>query len=412
MNRVLFVSRQFPSDMARSVHGVYLRMRLFLDALSELAEAIDMLFYVEPDVDASPAAMRKAEAALLGEWGIRANVRLCSVVPPPATASFWSHYMRPATGLFAQSLYAGTSGVSQRAAFDAALETRPNAIVVHQLDAMCPALLTSRALPPIFLDLNDIEHVKWIRGIRQPPYWPGKGLYYLQVPALLSGERRAVKGARKAFVCSDVDRRYLARWWRLPQVVTIPNAVAIPEYYRSDPASKTLLFLATYAYAPNIIAAEFLITEVWPLVREACPEARLIIAGNKPERIPSFANRPAGVEFTGFVDSLEPLYRRVRIVCCPVLSGGGTRLKILEAGAYGKAIVSTKIGAEGLNLRDGVEMVVRDGAVAFARACIALLNEPDRCDALGAAVREAVARHYDRTQIVARIKDEIRHEIA
>ena len=97
-------------------------------------------------------------------------------------------------------------------------------------------------------------------------------------------------------------------------------------------------------------------------MREACPDARLIVAGNKPERIPSFAQRPAGVEFTGFVSELEMLYRRAAIVCCPILSGGGTRIKILEAAAHGKAVVSTVVGAEGLELRDGVEIALRDGA--------------------------------------------------
>src|SRR6266700_881188 len=129
--------------------------------------------------------------------------------------------------------------------------------------------------------------------------------------------------------------------WRLPGMVTIPNAVAIPATYGIDPTSRSLLLLATYAYGPNIAAAEFLIREVWPLVREACPDAQLIIAGDKPERIPSFASHPPGVDFTGFVDDLDQLYRRVRIVCCPILAGGGTRVKILEAAAHGKAIVST-----------------------------------------------------------------------
>jgi glycosyltransferase involved in cell wall biosynthesis len=407
VKRVLFVSRQFPHDIAKSVHGVYLRMRLFLDALAELAETMEMLFYVEPAIDASPAAARRAEGDLHAAWGIRARVTLCPVAPPPDPVSFQEHYVRPATSMFAQLAYVGTSGVSQIAAFDAALGERPDAVFVHRLDAMCPALLTRRELPTTFLDLDDIEHVRWARQIRQPPIWPGKCLYYLQLPALIAGERRAVTLARKAFVCSDIDRRYLARWWRLPNVVTIPNAVAIPADYGHAPESKALLFLATYAYAPNIVAAEFLIKEVWPLVREACPEARLIIAGNKPERIPSFGKHPSGVEFTGFVENLEPLYRRVRIVCCPVLSGGGTRLKILEAAAYGKAIVSTRIGAEGLDLRDGREILLRDGGAAFARACIELLNAPTVCEALGSAAREVVVRQYDRKQIVSQIKDEI-----
>jgi len=96
----------------------------------------------------------------------------------------------------------------------------------------------------------------------------------------------------------------------------------------------------------------------------------------------------------------------VGIVCCSILSGGGTRLKILEAAAYGKAIVSTTVGAEGLELRDGIEIVIRV-APALARACVELLGDPARCEALGVAAREVVARRYDRQHIVTRIKEEI-----
>lgn len=407
MKRVLFVSRQFPQDIEKSVHGVYLRMRLFLDALSELAETIEMLFYVEEGVDASSAATRKAEEDLLRAWGIRARITLCPIAQSPAVVTFWNHYLKPSTSLFAQATYVGTSGSVQVAVFDTALERHPDAVFVHRLDAMCPALLTQRALPRVFLDLDDIEHVRWLRDVRQPPVWPAKRLYYLQFPALILGERRAVKLARKAFVCSDLDRQYLATRWRLPGIVTIPNAVAMPATHGINPASRSLLFLATYAYGPNIVAAEFLIRKVWPLVREACPDAQLIIAGNKPERIPSFEGHPPGVEFTGFVDDLDQLYGRVRIVCCSILSGGGTRLKILEAAARGKAIVSTRVGAEGLELRDGIEIILRDGPEAFALACAELLADPVRCETLGMAAREVVSRYYDRRQIVIRIKDEI-----
>ena len=407
VKRILFVSRQFPQDIVRSVHGVYIRMRVFLDALQEITESLDMLFYVEEGVDASPAAMQQAEADMQTFWGIQARVTLCPVAISDDPRGFVNYYLRPAASFFAQSLYAGTAGPTQVAAFEAALDARPEAIFVHRLDSMCPALLTRRPLPPMYLDLDDIDHVKVVRQLRRPPFWLGKFLYYLQVPALVSGERRAIKLARKSFVCSDVDRDYLATRWRLPGVVTLPNAVSIPAEYGTEPDSRSLLLVATYAYGPNIIAADFLLKDVWPLVREACPDARLIVAGNKPERIPSFAERPEGVEFTGFVPDLKLLYRRAAIVCCPILSGGGTRIKILEASAHGKAVVSTVVGAEGLELRDGVEIILRDGARAFADGCIELLRDPPQREALGCAAREAVACRYDRRQIVGLVKDEI-----
>ena len=102
---------------------------------------------------------------------------LCPVATPDDPRGFLNHYLRPATSFFAQSLYAGTAGPTQVAAFETALDARPEAIFVHRLDAMCPALLTRRPLPPIYLDLDDIEHVKVVRQLRQPPFWPGKYLY-------------------------------------------------------------------------------------------------------------------------------------------------------------------------------------------------------------------------------------------
>src|SRR5215470_837556 len=127
-------------------------MRLFLDALSELAESIEMLFYVGDGVDASPAAMRRAEENVYRAWGVPAQVTLCPVARPEA-ATFWTHYLRPSTSMFAQASYAGTSGRLQVGAFEAGLERRPEAVFVHRLDAMCPALFTRRSLPPVFLDL-------------------------------------------------------------------------------------------------------------------------------------------------------------------------------------------------------------------------------------------------------------------
>jgi len=191
MKRILFVSRQFPSDISKSVHGVYMRMRLFLNALMEVSEALDVLFYVEPGVDSSVEAMRRAETDIWAAWCIRANITLCPVEEPASgSESLWDHYVRPTFSLFAQSLYAGTSAAVQVGAFEAALERHPDAVFVHRLDAMCQVLLTRRSCPPVFFDLDDIEHIRWVRHLRQGPSWPGKRLYYLQLPALVAGERQ------------------------------------------------------------------------------------------------------------------------------------------------------------------------------------------------------------------------------
>ncbi len=131
----------------------------------------------------------------------------------------------------------------------------------------------------------------------------------------------------------------------------IPNSATLQDFQEMVQAP-TLLFSCSYSYLPNIQAANYMIEEVFPKVKHKILEAKLIIAGGSPEQIPAYQNQPQDVEFTGFVYDLTGLYARLRVICCPIFSGSGTRLKLLEAGAYGKPIVSTTLGAEGIGLVD------------------------------------------------------------
>jgi glycosyltransferase involved in cell wall biosynthesis len=130
----------------------------------------------------------------------------------------------------------------------------------------------------------------------------------------------------------------------------------------------------------------------------------LIIAGLVPERIRGYHAGVPGVEFTGFVDDLEALYQRARVICAPILVGGGTRVKIIEAAAFGKAIVATRVGVEGLDMRDGVELLVRDDPDSFAEACLQLLDDAVLCERLGRAAYATVVRYYGRSEIVSLIQ--------
>jgi glycosyltransferase involved in cell wall biosynthesis len=220
----------------------------------------------------------------------------------------------------------------------------------------------------------------------------------------MRGEWQAVRRARTTFVCSEPDRAYLKRRLRLGGVMTLPNSVEIRTPFGAAAPDPTLLFLGSYGYEPNLRAAEFLIRQVWPRVRSRIPAARLILAGNHPERIAGYRSHLPGVEFTGFVDDLGALYGRSRVVCAPLLSGGGTRIKILEAVAYGRPVVATPIGAEGLDLRNDEEILIRQTAESFADACGVLLENPERCRTLGSRAHALVAREYGRPQIQGRIR--------
>lgn len=409
VKQFLFVTQLYPSEFDKSVYGIFRRMRLFLDAIGQLTDDLRILIYVNADIGDLDEAARKAEYGLLSYWNIKASVTLARV-GVPGKKTVWHHYLAPIFNPSRHLDYEALAGREQIDAFERVLAHRPDAVFFHRIETMSPALLSKRPLPPCFLDVDDIEHVKFFRSIRQGPRRAAKRLYYLQLPALMYLDRLAVKTARRAFVCSRHDQRYLARYLGLTNISVAPNAVEIPAEPSDTPPTQTLLFIGTYSYDPNVMAAEYLIARIWPLIHRRLPEARLLIVGNRHERIPSAAQNPPGVSFTGFVESLSDLYNRTRVVCCPILSGGGTRVKIVEAAAFGKPVVSTRLGAEGLDFNDGREIILEDDPGRFAETCVELLADMARCETLGTAARAAAERLYDRDTVVKTIRQELERD--
>jgi glycosyltransferase involved in cell wall biosynthesis len=157
-------------------------------------------------------------------------------------------------------------------------------------------------------------------------------------------------------------------------------------------------------YEPNADAADWLMAEVWPRISSEMPHARLLLAGGRPEELRMFMSPPQGVSILGFVPDLAALYGQAHVFVCPVRAGSGTRVKLLEAGAYAKAIVSTTVGAEGLDYQDGVSAIFADDAAAFAQACLALLRDPMRQRSMGHAARELIRKRYERAAVISRIR--------
>lgn len=403
--RILFISTSIPLDMRTCVNGIYNRMRMFIDAIKDFAQ-IDMLFYA-PEWATPILSNTNIQNQLSHYWNADLNVFLYPLSQPDMQRSSYELYARGILNFFQQEAYQPITTTKQVLAFKECLNrSKPDAIFVHRLHSACPVLLSKEKLPPVFFDLDDIEHVAFLRNLRQPPFWPGKYLLYLQTPSLIWGERKAISISEQTYVCSDSDKEYLQRSWHLPNIVTIPNAI---DLHQMQPlvSDHTLLFLGTYRYDPNIFAAEYLIQNVFPLIRQAIPDAQLIIAGNNPENIKSYTANIHGVEFTGFVDNLTQLYQRARVVCSPVFSGGGTRTKIIEAATFGKPIVANKLGCEGLDMRDGCDMLIRDDAHSFAKACIKLLLDDDLCRLLGSNAHSTSTQKYDRSVIVRKIRQNI-----
>ena len=384
------------------MHGALMRQNLFLSAIRSLSREIEYVWFAQRDQIEALGPMARHEAALSSAWGVRA--RLSPIVEREGRhKTMWTVYGAGALSAWKQTDYYGYTGPSQVDRVAQSLASRPDLVFAAQLQAMGALMCTGVKPARLFYDLSDVEHRKLIRANRNRPRSPGKFLYASHVPPLMLAERRAIRMAETSFVCSEEDRRYLRGIGMGRGVVVVPNGVSVPP----DPAppcpDPTILLLGTYGYEPNSMAAERLATSIFPLIRRQVPEARLIVAGGFPERVLSFRTPPPGVEFTGFVPDLDALYARSRVIACPITVGSGTRLKLVEAAAYGRPMVSTRIGAEGLSFQDGRDILLRDDDTGFAAACAGLLRDDAACARLGAAARAQMRADYAAEGVIERI---------
>jgi len=405
--RALFISNHLPQDPATSVFGVFKRMGMFIEAASSLVDELDMLFYVPPGLDVSPLEVARMQVLLRQMWGPKVKLFMARHARNPNAQSNWEQYGAGIFSIYRQEDFYRVSGPAQVRALDDCLARKPDWILAHRLHAICPLMRTVQSLPPIFLDLDDIEHRAHFRRVTNYPRWAGERLKVLHTPALRAAELRAIRFAHSAFVCSDTDRDYLQGRVKGGSVLTVPNSVTIPVSADEFCETPNVLFLGTFVHRPNIQAADFLVEKIWPLIRAQVPGARLFIAGGEAQRLKHFHAPPAGVDYVGFVHDLDALYRSVRVVCCPILTGAGTRIKIVEAAAHAKAIVSTTLGAEGLQLVNEQAILLRDEATSFAQACVQLLGDTARCESLGAVARSEATLRYDRVAVVAQITTHI-----
>jgi glycosyltransferase involved in cell wall biosynthesis len=210
-------------------------------------------------------------------------------------------------------------------------------------------------------------------------------------------ELATYRDADGVYLCSAADERRLLNEVPTVRTAVIPNAADV-EYYqpRSNdppPDGRTLIFFGLLSYLPNVDGVNHFVKDIWPRIAEAHPEARCKIIGGRPP--PSLlALAQPGVELTGFVSDLRPHLAAAAAVVVPLRLGGGTRLKIVEAMAMGKAIVSTTLGAEGIEAVPGRDILIEDEPAAFADAVGRLLADPGLAARIGQSARQlAVARY-------------------
>jgi polysaccharide biosynthesis protein PslH len=199
------------------------------------------------------------------------------------------------------------------------------------------------------------------------------------------------------YLCSAVDEQRLLDEVPGARTTVIPNAADV-EYYQPRPTDspsdgRTIVFFGLMSYVPNVDGVIHFIQDIWPRIAEAHPEARCkIIGGGAPPAVQVLAG--TRIELMGFVPDLRPHLAEAAAVVVPLRLGGGTRLKIVEAMAMGKAIVSTPLGAEGIEAVPGRDLLIEEEPAAFAAAVSRLLTEPGLAARIGQSARQLAVERY------------------
>ena len=234
--------------------------------------------------------------------------------------------------------------------------------------------------------------------------WVNRQLY---LPQLHRAELRFSQECHQVWVCSQQDTILLKQRYALttpcyviPNSIDVdyyefvyPSQVSVPEAASSAP--QDLLFLGSFGHSPNADAAKQLIEQIFPLLKRLYPDCRLLLVGSRPtQEMLEAAKRDHHIIVTGEVPDVRPYLASASIMVVPLLQGSGTRFKILEAFASRLPVVSTTKGAEGLNVRDGEHLLIRDSTEAIVEAVSTLWNNPSLGKELASSAFRLVKEEY------------------
>jgi glycosyltransferase involved in cell wall biosynthesis len=250
--------------------------------------------------------------------------------------------------------------------------------------------------PPVWIDFHNLDSEIWDRTAGSARSAAVRLFARMQAPRVRELERRLAGGAAGVSCVSRRDADALRTLGAAAEPVLIPNGVDLSRYAfsREPPAAEVVEFVGDLSWPPSAEGVRWFASEVWPRIRQARSGARAEILGRSAPRDLRRLSSPDFV-LAGESSDTRPHWARASVAVVPLLAGGGTRLKILEAAACGVPVVSTPIGAEGLELVPEREILLREDAAGFATAVAGLLADRVAAREQAAAARARVEALYD-----------------
>lgn len=254
----------------------------------------------------------------------------------------------------------------------------------------------------IVIRAHNLEHQIWERHLANEPNFLKKQYLTLQNKRLRRFELDAFASADAIVTITDEDKKNIQKLVPQKALYTCLTGINLNAYQKVERPVEpdTLFHFASMDWMPNEEAVSWLMEHVWPGVVKSLPDSKLVLAGkNMPEKFRRLANK--NLEVIEHVSSSPEFYSTYDIMLVPLWSGSGLRIKLVEGLAYGKAIITTSIGAEGIPYTNHKNMVVADSAASFTEAIVSLLKDQAQKQRLQQQARALAEQHFDYKQIGA-----------
>lgn len=248
------------------------------------------------------------------------------------------------------------------------------AILVHHLKHL--GLISFKR---VVVDFDDIESITIKRAIKQRHAEFGvefSMIRRLHAIRAKSSEKFLSKVCDGIIVCSELDKICLLKYANKSRAFVIPNCIDVPTYIEDATPENNLsmLFVGSMSHLPNIDGIDWFIKKVYPLIlNNTKVYSELVIVGyNPPKHLKKYEDKYPGIKVMGGVESVKEFYKKCNVVIAPIRFGGGTRVKILEGMSYSRPVVSTTLGAEGINIKSNENILIADTIESFSQMCLKL----------------------------------------
>lgn len=400
--RILFLTPQLPYPLHQ---GTALRNFGLINGLAQRGHQVGLLSLTEPD---QPPVHDTPLAALCEP--------LVTLPAPPARSK----------GQRLADLAVGHADMARRLwspefleAFEATLAGRTFDVIHFEglemaayLRPVWPFILEQAADTLLIYDAHNAEYALQQRiaqqDVRSPLRWPVAAYSAIQANRLKRFESLICLAVDQVLACSKSDAVKLGLLGQPTPIAVIPNAISVEDYgdfqvEEVDIPRPSLVFTGKMDFRPNVDAALWFARQILPRVRKAVPGVHFTIVGQKPHPRLDALQRDPAITLTGRVPDIQPYITAADVYVAPLRMGSGTRLKLLEAMAMGRAVVSTRLGAEGLDAVNGRDLLLADMPDDFAQAVISLLRDAERRRTLGANAAALVHERYDWSVVIPRL---------